>query len=190
MNRPILPLLALPMLVALLPLASGNAQAVTCQGNVPPSNPDLVYVDNEDGTVTDLRSGLMWKQCVQGRSGSSCGNGTVTTMTWAAALAAAQASTFAGYSDWRLPNIRELQSLVEVCHTYPAINDAYFPNDPSWYVWSGSPFPALLNHAWHVGFFYGDALGAARNDSNVVRLVRSGQSFADLIFESGFDGSL
>ena len=58
--------------------------------------------DNGDGTVTDDNTGLMWMKTDSGRG-----------MTWEEALAYAENSTYAGYSDWRLPNAKELQYLVD-----------------------------------------------------------------------------
>jgi hypothetical protein len=61
-----------------------------------------VFVDNGDGTVTDLASGLMWQQ-------SDSGSG----MRWEDALAYAEGLSLAGHDDWRLPNAKELQSIVD-----------------------------------------------------------------------------
>lgn len=174
------------LLYTVLALTGATAQAVTCHNGIPPSNPDIVYGNNGDGTVTDLHSGLMWKRCAQGQSGTAC-SGTAATMAWADAQAAAQASTFAGYSDWRLPSFRELESLVEDCRSQPAINGAYFPNTGSSIFWSGSPYPQYPNYAWGMSFNYGNGYSNVRSSLYRVRLVRGGQSFGDLIFEDGFE---
>ena len=63
---------------------------------------DNDFKDNGDGTVTDRNTGLMWMKTDSGKG-----------MTWEEALAYAENSTYAGYSDWRLPNIKELQYLVD-----------------------------------------------------------------------------
>jgi hypothetical protein len=60
------------------------------------------FVDNNDGTITDLATGLMWQQ-------ADAGNG----YTWEEALAYAENLELAGYDDWRLPNAKELQSIVD-----------------------------------------------------------------------------
>jgi hypothetical protein len=60
------------------------------------------FVNNDDGTVTDLATGLMWMQEDSG-----------VPMNWAAALRYAETNTAAGYTDWRLPNAKELQSIVD-----------------------------------------------------------------------------
>jgi hypothetical protein len=60
------------------------------------------FVDNEDGTVSDLATGLMWQQADDG-----------TARDWEDALAYAEALELAGHDDWRLPNPKELQSIVD-----------------------------------------------------------------------------
>lgn len=164
----------LPTGLALFAVA---ANAVTCVDNLPASNPDLVYIDHGDGTVTDVRSGLMWTQCAEGLSGVGCDIGTAMTFTWAEALSHAVSSNFAGHTDWRLPNIKELSSLVEDCRLQPAINDSLFPNTPSLSFWSGSPDAAYWNYGWVVDFNSGIVPPAGLRRSNVghVRFVRDEQ---------------
>ena len=167
----------LPVIAALVlcGLWAAPAPAVDCSNNIPPSNPDAVYVVHGDGTVTDTRTGIMWKQCVEGLSGADCSQVTVTAMAWADALNHAEGHSFAGFSDWRLPNITELHSLVEECTSYPAINAEIFPNTPSSYVWSGSPDAGYSADAWAVHFGYGYANGYGRGGNYGVRLARGGQ---------------
>ena len=154
--------------------------------SIPATTPNTQLVDNGDGTVTDLRTGLIWKQCLEGLSGTQCDDGLPAALTWQEALARSglvNASTgFAGYYDWRLPNIKELRSIVEhQCHE-PAINIDRFPGDPGLDVWSGSPDAYYASHAWFVYFSEGystcDGLvgnNAYRSSSHYVRLVRGGQ---------------
>lgn len=60
------------------------------------------YFDNGDGTITDSSTGLMWQK-----------NDSNDSLNWEYALAYAEDLTLAGYSDWRLPNTKELQSIVD-----------------------------------------------------------------------------
>lgn len=60
------------------------------------------FVDNKDGTVTDEATGLMWQKADSGKG-----------MAWQDALAYAENLTLAGHDDWRLPNAKELQSIVD-----------------------------------------------------------------------------
>ena len=82
---------------------------------------DSRYTVNGDGTITDKKTNLMWKRCVEGLSGSDCMTGTATTYDWQAALDLADNSLFGG-ADWRLPNIKELRSLAAYDRYNPTIN--------------------------------------------------------------------
>ncbi len=160
-----------------LAVVSSLARAVDCQ-NIPPSNPDSAYQTHGDGTATDTRSGLVWKRCSEGQSwtGSTC-SGTASGHTWNQALALAEASTFAGHADWRLPNIKELTSLIEECRDAPAINNTLFPNTPNSFFWSGSPDASHPSDTWYVQFHFGDGGSYSRSGALPfqVRLVRSEQ---------------
>ena len=168
-------------LAAVLCLAASTAQAVTCQNGIPASNPDNIYTVHGNGTVTDTRTGLMWKQCLEGYGADNCtADGGTSSFTWNAALTLAESHEFAGHSDWRLPNLKELRSLVEECRNTPAINNDVFPNTSSSVVWSGSPLAGYPNFAWFVDFSNGNAFDYSRYSGFSVRLVRGGQSFAPL----------
>ncbi len=71
------------------------------------------YVDNGDKTITDKATGLMWSQADSGEG-----------MEWEEALAYAESSTLAGHNDWRLPNIKELQSIVDYTKSPTASDEA------------------------------------------------------------------
>jgi hypothetical protein len=168
-----------------------TAQAQFCNVHIDASTPDSQLVDNGNGTVTDSRTRLMWKKCLEGVSGSYCESGIATAFTWQTALQRPRvinnSSGFAGYRDWRLPNIKELRSIVEE-HCYsPAINLTRFPNTPTNMVWSGSPFALedmveeasqpIKEFSYVVSFSNGNSSYWFR-DHHVglnVRLVRGGQ---------------
>lgn len=71
------------------------------------------YVENGDGTVSDLATGLTWQQ-----GDSSIG------MDWEDALEYAENLELAGYDDWRLPNAKELQSIVDYNRSLQKTNSA------------------------------------------------------------------
>jgi hypothetical protein len=71
------------------------------------------FTVNNDGTVTDTVTGLIWDQCSWGQSGTGCSNGTASTHSWSQALGVAVTANnqnWLGYNDWRLPNSTELES--------------------------------------------------------------------------------
>lgn len=168
-------------LVCVLLLFFGVDTDVLGQGcandtQIPPTTPILRFADNDDGTVTDGKTGLMWAKCVEGLSAAGCTAGTAAGYTWQDALNLAAGKNLAGYGDWRLPNIKELQSIVERQCNSPAINLAVFPNTPNSDFWSTSLSSDNSNNAFSVNFNIG------RNDNYhnrehhlFIRLVRSGQ---------------
>ncbi len=172
----------LQMAVAsMLLLVAGTALAQTCVSSIPDSSPDSRYQMNVSGTVVDLQTGLVWARCAEGQTWdaqqSTC-TGVGTAYTWKGALAAVQAldqgGGFAGYTDWRLPNFRELTSLTRYrCHD-PAINLAAFPNTPSENFWTSTPVAAGYGTEWAVDFTTGQAVFSFYSATYPMRLVRAG----------------
>ncbi|WP_201245890.1 DUF1566 domain-containing protein [Halochromatium salexigens] len=141
----------------------------TCDDAVAATAPDNRFEDNGDGTVTDLDTGLIWKQCAEGLSGAGCATGRAQRFKWQAALQHAIDDSYSG--QWRLPNKDELASLVERRCQSPAINERYFPNTSSGWFWSSSPSADDSRDAWFV-FFYNGHLGSrSKTSGSYVRLV-------------------
>ncbi len=74
---------------------------------------DNKYVDNGDGTITDSATGLMWMKNDNGEG-----------ILWENALSYAEGFEYAGYTDWRLPNAKELQSIVDYTRSPATTNSA------------------------------------------------------------------
>ena len=74
------------------------------------------YTDNGDGTVTDNCTGLMWQQ-----------EDDNVQRNWEAALVYCETLELAEYTDWRLPNRRELESILDMSTHRPMINEDFFP---------------------------------------------------------------
>ncbi|MBN2034530.1 MAG: DUF1566 domain-containing protein [Deltaproteobacteria bacterium] len=121
------------------------------------------FEDNGDGSVTNTSTGLVWQQADDGRE-----------RNWQEALSYCEDLELAGKTDWRLPNIRELQSIVDDGRYDPAI-DPVFSAQSSHY-WSGSTYANLEYSAWDVDFGYGLAYYAHKGGANYVRCVCGGPS--------------
>jgi hypothetical protein len=104
----------------------GGSNPVRCvSGDTPPS---FEYTDNGDGTVLDRRTKLIIQKCSNGQtySAGTCVGG-LGTISWSAALTYCNSLTLAGRS-WRLPNLNELVSLMDMSKTAPFFDTTIFPN--------------------------------------------------------------
>jgi hypothetical protein len=169
-------------LIALLAAPALTAGATGCTaGNpnttsVPESTPSSAFTNRGDGTITHALTGLVWKRCAEGWSGADCTVGAIATMTWRDALARAVTDTTAGYNDWRLPNLKELGSIVETCGNDPAVNRVVFPTTTMSITWTGSTLARSVGLAWTVDFASGSSFVADKTQRLYVRLVRGGQA--------------
>jgi len=160
----------------------GGAMAV--RGNVFGMTND--FIDNGNGTVTDNATGLIWQQ-----------DGPEQTMNWQQALAYCEGLSLAGHDDWRLPNINELQSLVDYSRVNPSINTDYFPSTVSGYYRTSTTIPGSPNSkAWVIDFGFGFVdyyFSSSKSASLYVRAVRGStmrDSDADGIYDDGDNSSL
>lgn len=110
------------------------------------------FVDNGDGTITDNATGLMWIKEPTTAPGDPFDN----VMDWATSIDACNALSFAGHSDWRLPNVKELLSIVDYSEDDPSIDGVTFPNTQPENYWSSTTRKALTTAAWYVDFDEGD----------------------------------
>ena len=133
------------------------------------------WVASADGQeAIDLRSRLVWRRCVEGMSwnGNRC-TGTSGSFTWAEATALAQAAAAKGTA-WRLPDVRELSSLVDDGRVNPAIDTTLFPATPALWFWTSTPDSADPAYVWFVNFGLGyTGHHGFRSDRHALRLVRS-----------------
>jgi len=107
--------------------------------------------------VTDTETGFIWQKEYS------------DTLTWINALSYCETSTYAGYKDWRLPNVNELKTLFNLNSINPASS---FPGMPSSYFWSSSTRVSGASSAWLVNSAIGDMNLISKTDSLYVRCVR------------------
>ena len=174
------------LLFTMLFFANGAYSAQVCRANTNLSAPDSRFIINNDGTVTDLETGLMWMRCTVGQSGAVCTGGASLLFTWDAALQYAEDINFGAgistFNDWRVPNVNELISLTETSCENPSLNLNVFPlvNVNETY-WSSTPSHVLTsgveNKVWAAGYLGGTwkINGYGTRDSEYyLRLVRGG----------------
>ena len=129
----------------------------------PDGNFDNTFIDNGDGTVTDLRTKLMWQK-----------SGSLNIVTWGDARAYVQQLNrldFAGYSDWRLPTLEELTSTMESSwENGDLFIDSVFDRQQKncWSSDTNGP-----ERAWKANFHLGYIIDNLLHYENSVRAVRS-----------------
>jgi hypothetical protein len=144
------------------------------------------YTDNGDGTITDTKTGLMWEKL----SDDGSIHDKDTTHTWANAfaskIATLNSSSFADHSDWRLPNVNELQSLVQYGAVAPSVDAAFTTAcaasctvttcscTQSNLYWSATTFQFSPSDAWGVLFLSGHVSPTLKSNTFFVRAVRAG----------------
>lgn len=153
------------------------------------------YKDNNNGTVTDVKTGLQWMRFSLGQEweNGTC-NGDAMKYTWQEALNAAEVLNQRGYArqqNWRVPTKEELQTLIysssglpsmwndtgEPCqepYRHPTIYQPAFPNTPSSWYWSSSDHADNSSRAMVVYFEDGSVRVNSKNSRNHIRLVRGG----------------
>lgn len=182
------------LVVSLLPFASVQA----APANLPETGQTTCYT--AAGAVTacattgqdgDLKAGVAWSSprfTVGTGATAACVTDNLTGLmwmgvpnsipaTWVNALTAADNLTLCGFSDWRLPNINELESLVnsEVFNQATFLNAQGFTGVQALDYWSSSTYADIPTSAWLVGMYDGAVLSNSKAASNYVWPVRAGQ---------------
>ncbi len=170
---------AVKLVLAVAAVASFSVSAQTCKTSINKSHQAEQFVINSDGTVTDVVNGLMWTYCSYGEeySSSACTGEPTNVTDWGTALNLASGYSFAGYNDWRLPNIKELSNLVERSCANPAIDLEVFPSTSSTVYWSNTPDANEINavtgiEGMIVDFKDGTEFVTDVNSHRLIRLVR------------------
>ncbi len=166
------------LVIALGLLTSCVTFSQTCktESEIPSTAPDSRFTDNNDGTISDNGTNLMWQKCIVGITGINCGTGNGTAVDWQGALNEAENNNFLGYNDWRVPNIKEIASLIEHRCKNPALNTNYFPNTPNNFQWSSTPSSRVPNNSWNMIITDGYTNDSgSRGAFGYIRLVRTGQ---------------
>ncbi len=130
------------------------------------------FVDNGNGTVTDTCTGLMWQKDTADINGDGTYTWEQDEVTWQQALQYCESLEFAGHSDWRLPNVRELQSIVDYGRYGPSIDPVFSVWAESWWYWSSSTGAGHPDYAWGVDFVGGSVPVDYKGVGGCVRAVR------------------
>ena len=172
---------------ALVSCASSGAIALSGAGkqdgmytNLNPMSYSLVGSYTKEECVKDNVTGLIW----EGKPASGTRSASLTYTNYgdgragdaSAYVVAVNAQGLCGYTDWRLPTVDELETLVDAGRTNPSINTTWFPNTGGVVYWTASPNVGNSDNDGHVLFNMGEVgYRSSRDDYNPVRLVRASQ---------------
>ena len=128
---------------------------VSASGNAPDNRYTVA-----SGTVYDTKTKLTWQQVVPW-----------TTYSWADAKTYCAGLSLAG-TGWRLPTVKELQTILDESRTNPSIDPNAFPSTPTDWFWSSSSWAGSSSLAWGMNFSYGGTDYGSGADPTFVRCVR------------------
>lgn len=119
------------------------------------------FTDNGNGTITDNLTQLVWQKVPN-----------PNLFTWENALIYAEGLNLATASDWRLPNIKELQSLNDETVSNPSANTTFFPAIGVHNYWSSTSLPNQTTKAWYWSTIFGVTTYDTKTNTNFVICVR------------------
>ena len=102
------------------------------------------FTDNNNGTIKDNLTGLIWQKVPNS-----------DTLTWENSLIYAEGLSLAGFTDWRLPNIKELQSINDERIVNPSVSTTYFSTIGVKKYWSSTSLPNQTTRAWYLSTQFG-----------------------------------
>jgi len=148
--------------------------------------PDPRFADNDDGTMTDYLTGLIWASNANimptrdpdWDTDFARNDGMVTWQHALAYVAKLNAEDYLGYSDWRMPNVNELESLVNANESLSGtwLNTQGFTNVQGNWYWSSTTKAYPSDLAWCVGIWNSGWVDCTlKSESGYVWPVRSGQ---------------
>jgi hypothetical protein len=123
---------------------------------------------DSEGVVKDSNTGLFWQDNYADNESN------IKQAIWSDAISYCEASTLGGRDDWRLPNKKELLSIVDYSIYNPSISSV-FQNITSYNYWSSTTSASYTNYAWLVYFYNGFTSNYYKSYSRYVRCVRAGQ---------------
>lgn len=125
------------------------------QANAPPGRYTIA-----NGIVTDTKTLLTWQQTISTNKYDQIG-----AQSYCSGL------NLNG-TGWRVPSMKELQTIVDENRIGPATDLTAFPSAPDFYYWTSSPLAGSPSYAWFVDFFGGNPKYAAYTSAFLVRCVR------------------
>jgi len=120
------------------------------------------FIENIEGTISDLLTGLIWQKTPFSDS-----------LSWENALSYADTLIVGNRVDWRLPNIKELQSINDETKVNPSLDNSIFASGNAKKIWSSTTLPNSTTRAWYLNTQFGLTTYAEKLLRNYVLCVHS-----------------
>ncbi len=131
------------------------------------------FTDNGDGTISDNNTGLMWMK--KTADINNIGNLDDTDkVSWVDAIHYCETLEFAGHSDWRLPNVKEISSIADKNESLPSVPPV-FEDVIAGYYWSSTTITGNALVAWFINLYNGQLDTTTKDFEWNVLGVRGGQ---------------
>ncbi len=131
----------------------------------PPPTISAHFIDNGNGTITDNLTNLIWQKAPN-----------TDTLTWEQALNYADTLSLNAFTDWRLPNIKELQSINDESIVNSSVSNTFFPAIGINKYWSSTTLPNQTPKAWYLSTLFGITTYDLKTFRHYVLCVRGNQS--------------
>ncbi|WP_455198584.1 Lcl C-terminal domain-containing protein [Kaarinaea lacus] len=150
----------------------------TCRDKLEESTPTSRFTFNDDGTVTDTETKIVWMRCAIGQQwdGKTC-TGKAKAFNWQEAreaVADINSDSFGDPKKWRLPYVPELASITERKCFEPRVNQAVFPGTPAMAFWTGMERKGDTEKAYAIDFGKGSVMPTRKTNPGYVRLMLDG----------------
>ena len=156
-----------------------NAFAQSCNENLKESTPNTRFQRNADNSLTDKITGLQWAACSLGqRWRHGFCQGEAHNVPFAIASLVTE-------DGWRIPQLAELSSLVELRCIHPAVNAQIFPNTLAAPYWTATRFVNTDGYYWQVNFMHGESGSAPVDSKAFLRLVKKAVSLNSNLIKYG-----
>ncbi len=119
------------------------------------------FTDNGNGTITDNLTQLIWQKVPN-----------TNILTWENAIAYSENLSLANATDWRLPNVKELQSLNDETKSNPSVNTTFFATIGSKNYWSSTSLPNQISESWYWNTQFGITTYGLKTATNYVICVK------------------
>lgn len=153
--------------------------AQTCdKSSIAESTPTSRFDTVADDMVVDKETGITWMRCALGQKwdGNTCA-GKADTYNWQEAMeivAEMNKAAYGGRTDWRVPYVPELASIIERQCFNPRVNLAVFPATPLLAFWTGMEKMGRPDMAYILDFDKGNAAPSEKAFKGAVRLMHDG----------------